>query len=113
MIYSKAMKCADRLDGWIADIKLKLSKYPPGEMYVSRNGKYFKWSFKENEGAKPVNIAKKNKAFAEKFKSLFETDKEKLKNYSKILYAQARLISGLSLENPAEVSNLVCDLMAQ
>ena len=57
-----------------------------------------------------INI---NNPIAEKFKSLFETDKEKLKNYSKILYAQARLISGLSLENPAEVSNLVCDLMAQ
>ena len=48
----------------------------------------------------------------EKLLSLFENDKEKLTEYSKILYAQARLINGLSLENPAEISDLVCDLMA-
>lgn len=48
---------------------------------------------------------------ANKLKELFESDKEKLANYSKILYAQARLISGLALDNPSELSNLVCDLM--
>ncbi len=42
---------------------------------------------------------------------LFGNDKDKLADYSKILYAQARLINGLSLENPAEISDLVCDLM--
>ncbi|WP_316607393.1 molecular chaperone HtpG [uncultured Ruminococcus sp.] len=42
---------------------------------------------------------------------LFGNDKEKLADYSKILYAQARLINGLNLENPAEISDLVCDLM--
>ena len=47
----------------------------------------------------------------EKLKELFENDKEKLADYSKILYAQARLVSGLSIENPAEVSELVCALM--
>ena len=35
----------------------------------------------------------------------------KLKNYSKILYADARLISGLGIENAAEFGALVCDLM--
>ena len=40
-----------------------------------------------------------------------ESDKDKLAEYSKILYAQARLINGLSLENPAEISDLVCNLM--
>ena len=42
---------------------------------------------------------------------LFGNDKDKLADYSKILYAQARLINGLNLENPAEISDLVCDLM--
>ena len=42
---------------------------------------------------------------------LFGNDKEKLADYSKILYAQARLINGLNLDNPAEISDLVCDLM--
>ena len=55
----------------------------------------------------------RNHPIAEKLKDLFESDKEKLANYSKVLYAQARLVSGLPLENPAEISNLVCQLMLQ
>ena len=42
---------------------------------------------------------------------LFGNDKEKLADYTKILYAQARLINGLDLDNPAEISDLVCGLM--
>ena len=37
--------------------------------------------------------------------------KESLKAYSKILYAQARLIEGLPIENPTELSNLICFLL--
>lgn len=48
---------------------------------------------------------------AAKLKELFESDKDKLATYSKILFAQARLVSGMSLENPAEISDLVCGLM--
>ena len=54
-----------------------------------------------------------NHPIAAKLKELFESDKDKLKNYSKVLYAQARLVSGLSIENPSEVSDLVCGLMLQ
>ena len=48
---------------------------------------------------------------AGKLLELYETDKDKLASYSKILMANARLISGLSIENPAEVSELICNLM--
>ena len=48
---------------------------------------------------------------AAKLKELFESDKDKLATYSKILFAQARLVSGMSLDNPAEISDLVCGLM--
>lgn len=48
---------------------------------------------------------------AAKLKDLFKNDKEKLATYSKILFAQARLVSGMSLDNPAEISDLVCGLM--
>lgn len=54
-----------------------------------------------------------NHAISEKLKSLYETDKEALKNYAKILYAQAKLIEGLSIDNPTEISNLICDLIAK
>lgn len=48
----------------------------------------------------------------EKLNSLYKKDKEALKNYSKILYAQARLIEGLPIDNPTELSNLICDELA-
>ena len=50
-------------------------------------------------------------AIADKLKSLYVYDRDKLSAYAKILYAQARLIGGMSIDNPAELSSLVCDLM--
>lgn len=48
---------------------------------------------------------------ASKLKMLFIEDKDKLKKYSKVLYANARLISGLSIEDPAEIAGLVTEMM--
>ena len=50
---------------------------------------------------------------AEKIQKLYKKDKEELKKYTKILYSEARLIEGLSLENPTEISNLICDLISK
>lgn len=47
-----------------------------------------------------------------KLSSLFEADKDKLKAYTQLLYNQALLIEGMSIENPVEYSNQVCNLMA-
>lgn len=49
----------------------------------------------------------------EKLKSLYENDKDKLAKYSLLLYNQARLIEGLSVEDPVEFSNLVCEVMME
>ena len=49
----------------------------------------------------------------QKLKLLYETDKEELKKYAKILYAQAKLIEGLNIDNPTEISNLVCELISK
>ena len=40
-------------------------------------------------------------------------DKDELAKYTKILYAQARLIEGLTIDNPTEISNLVCELISK
>ena len=48
---------------------------------------------------------------ADKLKSLYETDKEKIADYAKILYSSARLIGGMPVENPTELSNLICSLL--
>lgn len=50
---------------------------------------------------------------ADKLKDLYENDKDKLSDYTKILYNQARLIEGLNVENPTELTNLICDLMSK
>lgn len=49
----------------------------------------------------------------EKLNNLYKNDKEELKKYTKILYSQARLIEGLTIENPTEISNLICDIMSK
>ncbi|MCR4795900.1 MAG: molecular chaperone HtpG [Ruminococcus sp.] len=47
-----------------------------------------------------------------KLKALNESgDKDKLGKYAKLLYDQALLIEGMSIENPVEFSNLICELM--
>ena len=49
-----------------------------------------------------------NHKISDKLKDLYENNQEELKNYSKILYAQARLIEGLPVDNPTELANLIC-----
>ncbi|MEG2053736.1 MAG: molecular chaperone HtpG, partial [Oscillospiraceae bacterium] len=43
--------------------------------------------------------------------ALAQTDKEKLKDYASILYSQALLIEGLTIEDPVEYANKVCELL--
>ena len=47
----------------------------------------------------------------EKLKALFESDKDTISKYAKILYDEALLIEGMPIENPLEFSKLVCELM--
>ena len=52
-----------------------------------------------------------NHPITSKLKMLYINDREKLGKYARILYTQARLISGLDIENPSEYSRLICDLL--
>lgn len=51
-----------------------------------------------------------NHPIAEKLKSIAE-DEEKLKKYAKILYCEACLISGMPIDNPGELTELISELM--
>ena len=42
-----------------------------------------------------------------------ERAQEELKKYTKVLYAQAKLIEGLNIDNPTEISNLICEMIAK
>ena len=52
-----------------------------------------------------------NHKIKDTLKRLFESDKDKLSAYSEILYAQARLISGLEVKDPVKLSSQICDLL--
>ena len=67
----------------------------------------------QNVKAQKVLEINEEHPIANKLKELYKEDKEKLKDYTKILYSQARLIEGMSVENPTEISNLICDIMAK
>ncbi|MCM1579470.1 MAG: molecular chaperone HtpG, partial [Ruminococcus sp.] len=68
----------------------------------------------QNEKVKSEKVLELNpnhKIFAA-LRKLFESDKEKFKDYASILYDQALLIEGMKIEDPVGFSNKVCGLMA-
>ena len=69
-----------------------------------------------NEKVKAETILEinSNHKISNKIKELYENnEKEELEKYTKILYNQARLISGLSVENPSELTNLICNMISK
>ena len=67
----------------------------------------------QNIKAKTVLEINEKHEIVEKLKELYEKDTDELEKYAKVLYAGARLIEGLSIENPTEVTNLICEMMAR
>jgi len=70
-------------------------------------------SMPNNEKVKAEKVLEinANHPIFETLQKLYADDKDKLKAYSNMLYTQALLIEGLSIEDPVEFSNLVCELM--
>ena len=108
------------LDGKVSDVRLsgKLKSYP---VCLSSDGTV---SIEMEKVLNSMPQNSENKVTAEKalelnashpvfetLKKLYESDKDKLAKYTKLLYCQALLIEGIGLENPTEFSNLVCELM--
>lgn len=54
-----------------------------------------------------------NHPIVKKLENLYKNDKEKLGKYAKVLYAQARLIEGLPIDNPTEITNLICEVITE
>lgn len=67
----------------------------------------------ERISAEKVLEINESHPIVKKLQSLYKKDKEELEKYTKILYAQARLIEGLPIENPTEISNIVCELISK
>ena len=66
-----------------------------------------------NQGVKAQLVLEinSNHQIAEKLFKFFAEDKEKLQKYTKILYNEARLVSGLEVENPTEFADMVSELL--
>ena len=67
----------------------------------------------EKVKAETILEINENHPIVDKLKDLYKNDKEELSKYTKILYSQARLIEGLPVENPTEISNLICELISK
>ena len=50
---------------------------------------------------------------AKKLKELYKKDKDEFKKYTKILYSEAKMIAGLPIDNPTEISNLICEVISK
>ena len=84
-------------EGYIsAEMAKILSRMPGNEM------------FSHADMALEINLSHK---LSDTLKTLFTENKEKFDLYTKILYAQARQISGLETENPVDLTNMICQLM--
>ena len=51
---------------------------------------------------------------SKKLKELYKDDKkEEIAKYTKVLYNAARLLSGLDVDNPSEITDLICDMISK
>ena len=66
-----------------------------------------------NVTAEKVLEINSNHAVYGKIKELYATDKDALKNLTEVIYAEARLIAGLPVENPTENADLIISMLCK
>ena len=68
----------------------------------------------ENVHAKTILEINEEHPISDKLKELYKDGKlEEVNKYSNILYNQARLISGLPVENPNELTEMICEILSK
>ncbi len=110
----------DTLKGEVIDVRLtdKLSKHPvclttEGEVSVEMQKVINAMPTDENIKASLVLEINSKHKIVKKLSKLYDEDKKELKKYAQILYSEARLIEGLPIENPTEISSLITELIAK
>lgn len=68
---------------------------------------------KEQAKAQRVLEINANHPIFAKLCSLYQNDKDTLKQYASLLYTQALLIEGVAIDDPVEFSNQICELMVR
>ncbi len=109
----------DSLSGLVTDVKFtnSINNHP---VYLASSGVISAGMEKvlnqlpnnEKVKAEEVLMINMNHKILDKLISI-KDDKEELSKYAKILYSEARLIEGSSLENPSEIADLITELIAK
>ena len=64
--------------------------------------------------AKTILEINEKHPISKKLKELYKNDdKTDFNNYTKILYSEACIIAGLPIDNPTEISDLICDVISK
>lgn len=108
------------LDGKVSKVKFtnSLKKHPvclttEGAISTGMEKVLNAMPTEQNVKASTVLSINAKHPIAKKIKELYKKHPKDVEKYAKILYAQARLIEGLSIDNPNEISDLVCEMIAQ
>lgn len=107
------------LEGNVEEVKLtnKLKSHPvclttTGEVSTSMEKVINAMPTDEKIKANEVLEINASHKIVDKLKDLYKNDKDGFTKYTKVIYYEARLIEGLPIDNPTELSNLMCDIMA-
>ena len=104
----------------VSDVRFtdKLTKHP---VCLTTNGELSTQMEKVLNAMPEANNVKANTVLeinnkhkiVKKLNELYNTSKKELTKYVKVLYSQSRLIEGLEIENPTEISSIICDLISK
>ena len=108
------------LGGSVADVKItnKLSNHPVCLTSKGAVSTQMQKVLNNMPGAEKANATvileiNEKHPILEKLKTLYKENEKDFEKYTKILYSQSKLIEGLSIDNPTEISNLICDLLSK
>lgn len=107
------------LEGNVEEVKLtnKLKSHPvclttTGEVSTSMEKVINAMPTDEKIKANEVLEINASHKIVDKLKDLYKNNKDEFTKYTKVIYYEARLIEGLPIDNPTELFNLMCDIMA-
>lgn len=107
------------LEGNVEEVKLtnKLKSHPvclttTGEVSTSMEKVINAMPTDEKIKANKVLEINASHKIVDKLKDLYKNNKDEFTKYTKVIYYEARLIEGLPIDNPTELSNLMCDIIA-
>lgn len=106
------------LSGKVKNVKVstRLKSHPvcltaEGEVSIEMEKVLSMMPDNQNIKADKVLEINKNHEIFQSLKEAYEKDKDKVALYTNLLYNQALLIEGLSIEDPVEFTNNICKLM--